>query len=63
MRSKKNVTYAKNSFDIIKLEKNEIEIYQKVRDHFHYTGKLREAAHNICNLNYKVPQDIPVKNS
>ena len=45
------------------MEKNKIEIYQKVRDHFHYTGKLREAAHNICNLNYKVPQDISVNNS
>ena len=23
---------------------------QKVRDHYHYTGKYRGAAHNICNL-------------
>ena len=28
---------------------------QKVRDHCHYTGKYRGAAHNICNLRYKVP--------
>ena len=30
---------------------------QKVRDHYHYTGG---AAHNICNLRYKVPKEIPV---
>ena len=33
---------------------------QKVRDHYHYTGKYRGAAHNICNLRYKVPKEIPV---
>ena len=32
----------------------------KVRDHCHYTGKYRGAAHNICNLRYKVPKEIPV---
>ena len=32
----------------------------KVRDHFHYTGKYRGAAHNICNLRYKVPKEIPM---
>ena len=31
---------------------------QKVRDH--YTGKYRGAAHNIRNLRYKVPKEIPV---
>ena len=33
---------------------------QKVRDHCHYTGKYRGAAHSICNLNYKIPKEIPV---
>ena len=32
---------------------------QKVRDHCHNTGKYRGAAHNICNLRYKVPKEIP----
>ena len=33
---------------------------QKIRDHCHYTGKYRGAAHSICNLNYKIPKEIPV---
>ena len=32
----------------------------KVRDHCHYMGKYRDAAHNICNLRYKVPKEIPI---
>ena len=44
-----------------KNDKKKFKIYQKVRDHWHYTGKFRGAAHSICNLNYKVPQEIPVK--
>ena len=32
----------------------------KVRDHCHYTGKYRGAAHNICNLRYKVSKEIPI---
>ena len=34
--------------------------YHKVRDHFHYTGKYREAAHDICNLRYKTPKGNPI---
>ena len=43
------------------MKKKIFKLYQKVRDHCHYTGKFRGAAHSICNLNYKVPQEIPVK--
>ena len=32
----------------------------KVRDHCHYTGKFRGAAHNKCNLKYSKPKFIPV---
>ena len=32
----------------------------KVRDHCHFTGKYGGAAHDICNLRYKTPKEIPV---
>ena len=41
------------------LDKNDKKHY-KVRDHCHYTGKYRGAAHDICNLRYKIPKEIPV---
>ena len=34
--------------------------YFKVRDHCHYTGKYRGAAHDTCNLRYKIPKEILV---
>ena len=37
------------------------KLYNKIRDHCRYAGKFRGAAHSICNLNYKVPHEIPVK--
>ena len=36
--------------------------YRKVRDHCHYTGKYRSAAHSRCNLKYSVPREIPIDN-
>ena len=32
----------------------------KVRDHCHLTGRYRGAAHNKCNLDYKLPSFYPV---
>ena len=32
----------------------------KVRDHCHFTGRYRGAAHNSCNLKYKKPNFTPV---
>ena len=58
---KQNVYHIfKKEFCSDKNEKNKFKLYQKVRDHCHYTGKFREAAHSICNLRYKVQQEIPV---
>ena len=33
---------------------------EKVRDHCHYTGRYRGAAHNSCNLKYRKPNFTPV---
>ena len=33
---------------------------RKVRDHCHYTGQYRGAAHNNCNLRYQIPNFIPI---
>ena len=35
-------------------------VASKVRDHCHYTGMYRGAAHNSCNLKYKIPSFIPI---
>ena len=50
----KGLSYDKN-------EEKKFKLYQKVRDNCHYIGKFRGAAHSICNLRYKEPQEIPVK--
>ena len=33
---------------------------KKVRDHCHFIGKFRGAAHSRWNLRYKVPKEIPI---
>ena len=32
--------------------------HHEVKDHCHYTGKYRSAAHDICNLRHKIPKEI-----
>ena len=49
------VIYAKKEFSTDDNDKK----YYKVRDHCHCTGKYNEE-HNICNLRYKTPKEIPV---
>ena len=49
MKIKKIVIYAGKNF-----------VQQKVRDHDHYTGKYRGAAHSDCNLRYKIPREFPI---
>ena len=34
--------------------------YLKVRDHCHYSGKFRGAAHIIRNFRHKTPKEIPI---
>ena len=54
MRNKKYAIYVKKEFC------NDDKNKKKVRDHCHYTRKLRGAAHSECNLKYKVPNEIPI---
>ena len=42
---------------VTSLMKNSVN---RVRDHCHLSGKFRGAAHEICNLKYKVPKFFPV---
>ena len=37
-----------------------LNIEDRVRDHCHYTGRYRGAAHNLCNLKYSKPNNISV---
>ena len=53
---KKYVIYPKKIFSTTDDNKK----YHKVRDQCHYIGKYRGTAHNICNLKYKIPKEIPV---
>ena len=58
---KQKVCYiCKKEFCTNKNDEKEFKLKHKVRDHCHYTGKFRGAAHNICNLRYKIPREIPV---
>ena len=36
------------------------EKYRRVRDHCHYKGEYRGAAHSICDLKYSLPKKIPI---
>ena len=56
MKSKKFVMYGKTDLALMMI----IKKYHNVRDHCHNTGKYRAAAHDICNLRYKTPKEIPV---
>ena len=42
-----------------KNKKSEYDLYHKVREQCHYTGKFRGPAHNICNLRY-ITEKIPI---
>ena len=50
------------SFVQMKIMKMNWNYTKKVRDHCHFTGDLRGAAHNICNLRYKVLHNAVIHN-
>ena len=58
---KEQETYhiCKEKFCMDKDDKN-YKNKRKVKDHFHYTGKFRGAAHSKWNLNYKSSKEIPI---
>ena len=58
--SQKVCHICKRKFCYDENKKKEFKLYQNVRDHCHYTGKFRGAAHSNCNLQYKVPKKIPI---
>ena len=60
MKSKKYAIYVKKRFSYDKNKKREYELYHKVRNHCHSTGKFRGVAYNICNLRYNAPNKIPI---
>ena len=57
IKNKKHAIYVKKT--CVDRDDQNYKNKRKVKDHCHYTGKFRGAAHSKCNLNYKVPKDIP----
>ena len=58
--NQKNCHICRKEFCTDKNNKKEFKQKQKVRDHDHYTGKYRGAAHSNCNLRYKIPREITI---
>ena len=58
--NEKEICYVcKEKFCLDKDDKN-YNNRKKVKDHIHYIGEFRGAAHSKCNLNYKVQKEIPI---
>ena len=61
LTNEENESYIKQ--EVCHICKKEKKIDLKItikRDHCHYTGKYRGAAHNACNLNHKASKEIPI---
>ena len=56
---KQKVCYiCKKQFCYDKNKESEFKRQKKVRNHCHYPGTFRGAAHSICSLRYKLPKEI-----
>ena len=57
IKCKKIVAYVKifSTYNTIKMHFNYI-----IKDHCHYTGKVRGVAHSICNLRYETSKETPI---
>ena len=53
---KENKSYEKQNVCYICKKEFNIDNNNKEKNHCHYTGKFRGAAHDICNLRYKTPK-------
>ena len=60
MTREDRMTYKKETHCHICEEEIDKDKDKKVRDHCHLTGKFRGAAHNKCNLKFKIPKFYPV---
>ena len=49
-----------NKASICWLCEKKLNLKDRVRDHCHYTGRYRGAAHNKCNLKYSKPNNVSV---
>ena len=55
MKRKLNAGYVRKN-----LKKDDDKNYKKVRDHCHFTGRYRGAAHSLCNPKYRKRNFTPV---
>ena len=64
LTNKENKSYLKHKvYHICKMEFRIYDgnkKYHKVQDQCYYTGKNRDAAHNVCKFRYKTSKEIPV---
>ena len=61
MKSKKYATYVKKSFVMIKMKKTNLNYNKKLEIIVIIQENVEELPNSICNLKYKVPQEIPLK--
>ena len=56
---KKNIYF--NKVTVVRYVKKLIDNdEEKVRDHYHVTGKFRGAAHGSCNIDLQITKKVPV---